>query len=437
MSSDEEARRKREKPHCTAAQVIAFVRTRWKLTSGDGVDIYGDIDDASATELNSYDDRNFRVRVTNGATHTQYTLKVHNGVESQMPQLLAAQSGIMRHLNSHGVPAPMPVRPTATTAAGTASTGQSDTVPVDANQSESVLPETIPASDGQSESTADASAVKLDAPAGDRDCDWEFLELPLTGGGGAETHRRHAVRVLTWVHGEIAEQSSRVVHTPAFMRSIGAFIGDVSTALESFHHVGAERWHLWDNANVLSVRQLAHAVDDLANRATVEQVLIDFETKVLPVAGGLRKGVLQNDANDQNIVVQVGDASGECIPVGLLDFGDMLVSWRVNDIAISLAYFMLGKEDPVGDAAMMLAGFESTFPLTANERRLLPTLIATRLVCSCVCGAYSAAADPANQTYLLLTQKPGWAALSAIRTAGDEACLRRFAEAAAVSHPQL
>jgi hypothetical protein len=37
----------------------------------------------------------------------------------------------------------------------------------------------------------------------------------------------------------------RVVHTPAFMRSVGAFVGDVSKALDSFHHPGAERWHLW------------------------------------------------------------------------------------------------------------------------------------------------------------------------------------------------
>lgn len=42
--------------------------------------------------------------------------------------------------------------------------------------------------------------------------------------------------------GEIAEQSDRVVHTPAFMRSVGAFVGDVSKALESFHHpVGLQR----------------------------------------------------------------------------------------------------------------------------------------------------------------------------------------------------
>lgn len=379
MSSDEEARRKLEKPQCTASAVIAFVRAHFTLPGGD-------VDESSAKELNSYDDRNYYVRVADG---TEYTLKVHNGVESQMPQLLAAQSGIMRHLNSHGVPAPMPVSPTAGTGTGTASSDDAR--------------------------------------------DWAFLELPLKS-SGEDASRLHAVRVLTWIQGEIAEQSERVVHTPAFMRSIGAFVGHVSKALDSFHHPGAERWHLWDNANVLSVRELASAVEDPANRAAAERVLRDFETKVVPVAGELRRGVLQNDANDQNIIVRTAAAAGcggAYEPVGLLDFGDIVVSWRVNDIAISLAYFMLGKEDPVEDAAIMLAGFESTFPLSETERRALPTLIAARLVCSCVCGAYSAAQDPANKEYLLLTQKPGWAALAALREAGDEACLKRFAEAAA------
>jgi hypothetical protein len=40
---------------------------------------------------------------------------------------------------------------------------------------------------------------------------------------------------------------------------------------------------------------------------------------------------------------------------------------------------------------------------------------------------------PANKEYLLLTQVPGWAALSALRGAGDHACLKRFAEAAAAA----
>ena len=80
---------------------MAFVQENFTL---DG----GEIDPRSIVELNSYDDRNYYVRTVDG--EHEYTIKVHNGVESGRPGLLAAQSAIMRHLNAHGVSAPVPIK---------------------------------------------------------------------------------------------------------------------------------------------------------------------------------------------------------------------------------------------------------------------------------------------------------------------------------------
>ena len=77
MSAEDEARRKLEKPRCDAAAVVAFVNENWTLPGGA-------IDAGSASELNSYDDRNYYARTEDG-THA-YTLKVHNGVESARPE---------------------------------------------------------------------------------------------------------------------------------------------------------------------------------------------------------------------------------------------------------------------------------------------------------------------------------------------------------------
>ena len=393
MSADDEARRKFEKPRCVAEDVVAFVQENFTL---DG----GEIDPKSIVELNSYDDRNYYVRTVDG--EHEYTIKVHNGVESGRPGLLAAQSAIMRHLNAHGVSAPVPIK----TNAG---------------------------------KLLEGVAAKVKGVAEDI----AFLLLPLPE-SAQKFQRAHAVRVLTWIPGVIAERGARVVHTPKFLRDVGEFLGKMAKALESFQHPGAERWHIWDNANVASVRGLAHAVDDPEHRDLVDEVLCDFEAKVIPHASALRRGVCQNDANDQNVVVAITKPSMSAeffspggrpvdptaCPVGILDFGDIVVTWRVNEIAIAAAYFALGKDDPIGDAVELLAGFEANFPLTEIERQLLPTLIAARLVCSCVCGAFSAAKDPSNKTYLLLTQKPGWAALRAPRDAGDDVFLQRADEAA-------
>ena len=59
------------------------------------------------------------------------------------------------------------------------------------------------------------------------------------------------------------------------------------------------------------------------------------------------------DANDQNILVD--DEATQL--AGIIDFGDTLLSWQVNEIAISMAYVMLGKDEPVEAAGHMLRGY--------------------------------------------------------------------------------
>jgi hydroxylysine kinase len=396
MSADDEARRKLEKPRCDAATVVAFVNENWTLPGGA-------IDLASVYELNSYDDRNFYARTLDG-THA-YTLKVHNGVESARPGLLGAQTAMMRHLQENNIPAPVPMRTDA------------------------------------SFNFIGSIRERNKRPIHD---DVAYLELPLeTRDTEADVRRNmptkprfrlHAVRVLTWLPGEIAERSSRIAHTPEFLRDVGCFLGGMAAALESFHHPGAERDHLWDNANVCAIRPLLVAIErDAEKLKMAKDVLFDFETVVRPFAGCLRRGVVHGDANDQNVLARVltpsvADAffspgkrpvTPKAVPCGILDFGDIVVSWRVNEIAVSAAYFALGAEDPVGNACEVLTGFETQFPLTETERRVFPTLVQSRLVCSCVCGAFSASRDPANEPYLLLTQAPGWAALAKMREAGD------------------
>ena len=39
---------------------------------------------------------------------------------------------------------------------------------------------------------------------------------------------------------------------------------------------------------------------------------------------------------------------------GLIDFGDILHSWQINEIAITMAYGMLKKEDPVAAAGHLV-----------------------------------------------------------------------------------
>jgi inosine triphosphate pyrophosphatase len=82
-----------------------------------------------------------------------------------------------------------------------------------------------------------------------------------------------------------------------------------------------------------------------------------------------------------------------------------------------MAYAMMssyGKADrSISAAASMLRGFNSTYPLTAIERKHLRLLIAARLSCSATLGAYSYQQNPENK-YLLLHAEPAWKTLELV-----------------------
>lgn len=82
-----------------------------------------------------------------------------------------------------------------------------------------------------------------------------------------------------------------------------------------------------------------------------------------------------------------------------------------------MAYAMLnayGKQRrSLSAAAAFLRGYHSVRPVTEDERKHLPLLIACRLSCSATLGAYSYAQNPGNE-YLLLHATPAWNALELI-----------------------
>jgi hypothetical protein len=98
-------------------------------------------------------------------------------------------------------------------------------------------------------------------------------------------------------------------------------------------------------------------------------------------------------------------------------FATPLLSWRVLDISIAMAYAMLtsyGKSDrSISAMAAILRGYHLIYPLTDMEREHLVLLIACRLACSVTLGAFSFQQNPGN-TYLLLHSEPAWKALDLI-----------------------
>ena len=217
----------------------------------------------------------------------------------------------------------------------------------------------------------------------------------------------HCLRLLTYVPGRLWAHVNP--HTPELLHSLGRVLGSIDAALQDFHHPAARRELKWDLARAGWIRDYVSYVEPPVRRALVERFLAQFETHAAPVLSRVRASVIYNDANDYNVLVG-GDDPRQPQVIGVIDFGDMVHTHTVCELAVAAAYAVLGKADPIAAAAHMVAGYHKTFPLTEPELEVLYPLICIRLCTTVTNAAYQRHAEPGND-YLTISEQPAWALL--------------------------
>jgi 4-aminobutyrate aminotransferase-like enzyme len=121
----------------------------------------------------------------------------------------------------------------------------------------------------------------------------------------------------------------------------------------------------------------------------------------LPVLASLRHAYAHNDANDYNLLVKDNAVSG------LIDFGDMVYTALINNVAVACTYAMLNNKKPLDTAALVVKNYHAIYPLTVQELDLLYYLIAARLCISVTQSAYNASLDSSNEHHFI-TEQPAW-----------------------------
>jgi Ser/Thr protein kinase RdoA (MazF antagonist) len=110
--------------------------------------------------------------------------------------------------------------------------------------------------------------------------------------------------------------------------------------------------------------------------------------------------VIHGDANDYNVLVDP-----ETMTVsGLIDFGDMVYSYTVADLAVAIAYVVLEEADPLSAAREVIEGYKSEFLLLDDEVEALWPLVRLRLGMSVCMAAYQQQQRPEND-YLQISQR--------------------------------
>ncbi len=223
----------------------------------------------------------------------------------------------------------------------------------------------------------------------------------------------HFARVMTHLPGKVLAKAAP--HSAYLLDNLGAGLGTLDGALADFGHEATKREFLWDLARArVVIEQHRASVTEPERQGIIDHVVRLWDRAVEPALGELRRSVIHNDANDYNILVNV-DPSKTREVSGFIDFGDMVESYTICDLAIAMAYVMLGKQKPLAAASAVTAGYHRTHPITDREIDLLFPLACARLAVS-VCLSAARRTEYPNDDYLRVSEDPAWRTLERLTT---------------------
>lgn len=244
-----------------------------------------------------------------------------------------------------------------------------------------------------------------------------------------ESGTKRNVRLLSWVSGRIWSSVNPQLDDLRF--SLGEYCGLLTKAIQGFDHKEAHREFVWDVAQSLWTKEHLHLFEEKER-----EILSTFQQRFEASHNNyskLRKGVIHNDANHNNIVVTPDYINTKVKAV--IDFGDAIYTQIINDLAIACAYAIMSHNDTLTASLPIIKGYHATFPLQEEELAHLYNAIAMRLVISVTKSAINKIKEPEN-TYLLTSEKSAWKVLKKWNQVNAEFAHYSFREACGFSaHP--
>lgn len=209
--------------------------------------------------------------------------------------------------------------------------------------------------------------------------------------------RSHTVRALSWLPGTLMDFDDLAADTAAKM---GAALAALGIALRNFEHPASDYPLLWDIKQAGQLRSLLDTVEDAGLRGILRRHLEAFVTEIEPRLNSLRRQVIHNDLNPGNVIFDPDN--GEV--AGIIDFGDMIRSPLVVDVAVASAYLCKNDDAPFANVREFVRGYDTVSPLLEEEFELLPQLIMIRTLTTVMISHWHASRYPDNREYILSSE---------------------------------
>jgi hydroxylysine kinase len=167
-------------------------------------------------------------------------------------------------------------------------------------------------------------------------------------------------------------------------------------ALSAFSHLAAQRPLVWDLKHVGQTLGLLDELGDFPAKDAIATLISRIDARIRAEFGNLRQQVIHNDMNDMNVLV---DPENEDSVVGIIDFGDLVHTALVADVAIVAADQIdteKGARASINDVVM---AYHATTPLLPQELAMLNPLIAGRLLADVVIASWHRRRNPTGTHY--------------------------------------
>ena len=237
--------------------------------------------------------------------------------------------------------------------------------------------------------------------------------IPAISGTSLVTHENkqghhYRLRTLEFLPGTLlAEVNPR---SDVLLMNLGERMAELGSVLGAYPDHPPPRINFeWALGRAGNIMEKSLSVLDSAQRTLIELTLKDFRDNEREFLG-LGSQIIHGDVNDHNVLVSL-NKEGQARISGIIDLGDAHSAPRVFDLAIAIAYGILGTADPLLAASEITRGYYANQPLLEIEIDVLMTLVCARLgqsVCIASLRRHHGDTDP----YHLISEADAWNTLS-------------------------
>ncbi|EKT4558948.1 aminotransferase [Pseudomonas putida] len=203
------------------------------------------------------------------------------------------------------------------------------------------------------------------------------------------------VRLLDYIEGQ---PLTRLKHMPAqLMAEMGRLCARLDSTLADFDHPGLARTLQWDPQHAQAlIQHLLPVLDNSEQRARIEHATGVAAQHLAPLAEQLPSQAVHLDITDDNTVWAL-DGERQWQLQGVIDFGDLLRTWRIADLSVTCAALLHHAEGDPLRVLPAVSAYQALNPLTDAELRALWPLVLNRAAVLVLSSAQQLAVDPGNQ----------------------------------------